>query len=171
VRNAGSAKISGAEQQLEWAPVQGLNLSLAATELDPKMSKDFCYDVDPATGQPLPATTCPVWDAVPKDTQLPTVPKFKGNATARYTFPVGGTMDGHVQASYAYQSKTNSTLSPYQNALIGSVDAGTLISALGWSAAPSQWICSRRTCWMSGPMSTASPSVRSSAARRPSSPG
>ena len=45
VRNAGTAHIKGAEQQLEWVPVQGLNLHLAATELDPKMSQATCYDV------------------------------------------------------------------------------------------------------------------------------
>ena len=55
VRNAGSARIKGAEQQIEWAPVQGLNVSLAATELDAKLTKDFCLDVDP-NGVPLPLT-------------------------------------------------------------------------------------------------------------------
>jgi iron complex outermembrane recepter protein len=136
VRNAGSAQIKGAEQQLEWAPVSGLNLTLAATELDPKLNKDFCYDVDPATGLPLAlgAGGCPVWDSVPSGTQLPTVPKFKGNATARYSFPLSGEMDGHVQAAYAYQSSTNSTLSPYQNNLIGTVAAyGTLDLLAGLS--------------------------------------
>jgi outer membrane receptor protein involved in Fe transport len=64
---------------------------------------------------------------VPSGTQLPTVPKFKGSATARYTFPMGASMDGHVQAAYAYQSETSSSLSPYQNNLLGSVAAyGTL---------------------------------------------
>ncbi len=129
IRNAGSARIKGAEQSLEWAPVIGLNLTLAATELDPKLNKDFCYDVDPATGQPLAlgAGGCPGYDSVPSGTQLPTVPKFKGNATARYSFPVSGDLDGHVQAAYAYQSSSTSTLSPYQNNLIGTVGAyGTL---------------------------------------------
>src|SRR5204862_380371 len=88
VRNAGAARIKGAEQQLEWAPAQGLSLSLGATELDPKLAKDFCLDVDPS-GQPQPLTTCPATDAAPADTQLPIVPKFKGNLTARYTFPMG----------------------------------------------------------------------------------
>jgi iron complex outermembrane recepter protein len=127
VRNAGSAQIKGAEQSLEWAPISGLSLSLAATELDPKMNKDFCYDVDTSTGQALPPATCPAYDIVPSGTQLPTVPKFKGDATARYSFPVSGDLDGHVQAAYSYQSSTNSTLAPYQNNLIGSVPAyGTL---------------------------------------------
>ena len=135
VRNAGSARIKGAEQQLEWAPTRGLDISLAATELDPKMSKDFCYDVDNTTGQPLPLASCPSWDAVPSGTQLPIVPKFKGDATVRYSFPLGANdLEGHAQAAYSYQSATNSTLSPFQNSLIGSVPAyGTLDLLLGLS--------------------------------------
>ena len=124
VRNAGSARIKGAEQQLEWTPMRGLNLSLGATELDAKLSKDFCIDVDPNTGGPLPIgpappAGCPFWDAVPSGTQLPIVPKFKTDATVRYSFPLGGDMEGHVQGSFAYQTATNSQLAPYQNALIG----------------------------------------------------
>ena len=128
VRNAGSARIKGAEQQLEWAPIKGLNLSLGATELDPKLSANFCYDVDPTSGQPLPASQCPSYDAVPDGTQLPVVPKFKGDATARYSFPLGSLdMQGYGQAAYSYTSSVNSVLSPYQNALIGSVPAYGLL--------------------------------------------
>jgi outer membrane receptor protein involved in Fe transport len=128
VRNAGSARIKGAEQEIEWLPTTGLNISLAATELDPKLSEPFCYDVDPTTGQPLPPASCPNYDSVPDGTQLPIVPKFKGDATVRYSFPLGGQdLQGHVQAAYSYQSATNSTLAPYQNNLIGGVPAYGLL--------------------------------------------
>ncbi len=128
VRNAGSARIKGAEQELEWAPTPGLNINLAATELDPKMSEAFCYDVDPTTGQPLPPGTCPSYDAVPNGTQLPVVPKFKGDATIRYAFPLGtADLSGYGQAAYSYTSSTNSSLSPYQNSLIGSVPSYGLL--------------------------------------------
>ncbi len=92
---------------------KGLNLHLAATELDPKMSENFCYDVNFATGQPLPPSQCPYYDAMPENTQLPIVPKFKGDATARYTFPLGGLdMQGYGQAAYSYTSSTNSSNCP-----------------------------------------------------------
>ncbi len=138
VRNAGSARIKGAEQQIEWAPAQGLNVSLAATELDAKLTKDFCLDVDP-NGVPLPLTgpnACIPPDSIPSGTQLPIVPKFKGDATVRYSFPLGG-YDGHVQAAYAYQSSTNSRLAPFENQLIGSLAAyGTLdlTAGVGWNS-------------------------------------
>jgi iron complex outermembrane recepter protein len=128
IRNAGTAHIKGAEQQLEWVPIQGLNLHLAATELDPKLSENFCYQVDFTTGQPLPPSTCPSYNEVPSGTQLPIVPKFKGDATARYTFPLGGAdLQGYGQAAYSYTSSTNSELSPYQNSLIGNVPAYGLL--------------------------------------------
>jgi iron complex outermembrane recepter protein len=135
IRNAGSARIKGAEQQLEWTPVRGLNFSLGATELDAKLSKDFCIDVDPVSGGPLPIgpappAGCPFWDAVPSGTQLPIVPKFKTNATARYSFPMGGDMEGHVQGSFSYQTATNSQLAPYQNALIGEQSAYGVLDVL-----------------------------------------
>jgi outer membrane receptor protein involved in Fe transport len=138
VRNAGAARIKGAEQELEWAPVTGLNLHLAATELDPKMTQDFCYDVDPATGLPYPQATCPAADFTPSGTQLPIVPKFKANATARYSFPVGShDMTGYGQAAYSYTSQTRSELSPIQNdQMVGSVPAyGILDLALGLNRA------------------------------------
>jgi iron complex outermembrane recepter protein len=106
-------------------------LSLAATELDPKMSQPFCYDVDATTGQPLPPATCPSYDVVPEGTQLPIVPKFKGDATARYTFPLGSAdLQGYGQAAYSYTSSTNSNLAPYQSSLIGNVPAYGLLDLM-----------------------------------------
>ena len=118
VRNAGAARIKGAEQEIEWAVTPGFTLTAAATELDPKMSQDFCLDSNPATGVPFPLSTCPAWDSVPSGTQLPTVAKFKGNMTARYTFPLGSG-DMHLQGAYVYQSSSHSDLSPAANTLIG----------------------------------------------------
>jgi outer membrane receptor protein involved in Fe transport len=122
IRNAGSARIKGAEQELEWAVSPGFTLSVAATELDPKLNKDFCLDTDPATGTPFPLSTCPAWDAVPSGTQLPTTPKFKGNVTARYTFAIREAQ-AHLQGAYVYQGSSNSQLAPAADALIGTQPA------------------------------------------------
>src|SRR2546430_7676846 len=49
-----------------------------------------------------PLTTCPATDAAPADTQLPIVPKFKGNLTARYTDRKSTRLNSsHSQISYA----------------------------------------------------------------------
>ncbi len=131
VRNAGAARIKGAEQQLEWAAAQGLSISVSATELDAKLTEPFCYDVDLTTGQPLPPATCPSYDSVPNGTQLPVVPKFKGDATVRYTFPLStADMQGYGQAAYSYTGSATSALAPYQNNLIGSVAAYGLLDLM-----------------------------------------
>src|SRR5262249_62162599 len=105
VRNAGAARIKGAEQQLEWTPVSGLDITLGATELDAKLTKDFCLDVD-ATGQPLPAGLCPATDAAPAGTSLPGGPTFKGNVTTRYTWSLADDVTAHLQGDVAYQTST-----------------------------------------------------------------
>jgi iron complex outermembrane receptor protein len=122
IRNAGAARIKGAEQEIEWAPVQGLTISAGATELDPKLTKDFCYDTDTTTGQPFPLSRCAPYNSVPSGTQLPTTPKFKGNMTARYTFDIGEAQ-AHLQGAYVYQGSSNSQLAPAANALIGTQPA------------------------------------------------
>jgi outer membrane receptor protein involved in Fe transport len=131
IRNAGAARIKGAEQELDWAAAPGLSIHLAATELDAKLTEPFCYDVDYNTGQPLPPATCPAYDSVPNGTQLPVVPKFKGDARVRYTFPLGSNdLQGYGQAAYSYTGEATSALAPYQNALIGNVPAYGLLDLM-----------------------------------------
>src|SRR2546430_8411794 len=77
-----------------------------------------------------PLTTCPATDAAPSDTQLPIVPKFKGNLTARYTFPMGGQLEAHVQGAFDYQSSTRSELVPYDNLLVGTQPGYGLLDVL-----------------------------------------
>jgi iron complex outermembrane recepter protein len=68
---------------------------------------------------------------VPHGTQLPIVPKFKGNATVRYSFTLGTRdMQGYAQGAYSYTSSSNSTLAPYQNNLLGSVPAYGLLDLM-----------------------------------------
>ncbi len=129
VRNAGAARIKGAEEQLEWTPVQGLDITLGATELDAKLTQDFCLDVD-ASGQPLPLALCPASDAAPAGTSLPIVPSFKGNVTARYTWSLANDISAHVQGDLAYQSATRAELVPFDNSLVGDQSAYGVLDLL-----------------------------------------
>jgi iron complex outermembrane receptor protein len=126
VRNAGAARIKGVEAELNWLPMTGLSLTAGATLLDAKLTQDFCINTD-ANGVPLPLGSgpndCIPQNAAPKGTPLPVTPKFKGNITARYTFPLTGEFDGHVQGAYVYQDKSTSQLAPVWSALIGNQDA------------------------------------------------
>ena len=117
VRNAGAARIRGLEASLDWLPLTGLTVTAGGTFLDAKLTEDFCISTD-TNGVPLPLSECPLQNAVPSGTRLPTTPKFKGNLTARYTFPVG-TLVGHVQGALTYQSDSTPALPPAWTDLLG----------------------------------------------------
>ncbi|HKE97269.1 MAG TPA: TonB-dependent receptor [Povalibacter sp.] len=130
VTNAGGARIKGIEADVEWAATDHLILSGGLTVLDAKLTQDFCQELDADTGVPLPADQCladpdspnPLSPFAPKGTKLPVVPDFKGNVTARYSFPVG-TADAFVQGSFVYQDGTNPALLPDDNTVLGTNDA------------------------------------------------
>lgn len=113
IHNAGNARIYGAEGDFVWQPVDGLSISGAGTYIDAHLTTDYC---GPVIGNVI-ITQCPgpvdPWGPnSPKGTTLPE-PKFKGNMTARYEFPLGGLMDGllaHVQGGFVYQSSSYSDL-------------------------------------------------------------
>ena len=84
IANAGQAQIKGLETDLEFAATDQLTLSGGFSYLDAKLTQTFA-----APGDSLYA---------PSGTQLPVTPKFKGNVTARYTFPIGS-YDASVQGS------------------------------------------------------------------------
>jgi iron complex outermembrane recepter protein len=81
--------------------------------LDAKLTQDFvgnpaiCTDPDPDVNQHCPYNGLPLTyeQFAPKGTALPIVPKFKGNLTARYEFPISGDMMGYGQISELYVSQ------------------------------------------------------------------
>jgi outer membrane receptor protein involved in Fe transport len=119
VRNAGAARIKGVEGSIDWLPMRGLTINAGATFLDAKLTQDFCLGNDPTTGAFLPLSECPLQYAVPSGTRLPVTPRFKGNLTARYSFPLVGDAVGHVQGALTYQSDSNPALAPAWNDLLG----------------------------------------------------
>lgn len=130
VTNAGGARIKGIETDIEWAATQSLLVSAGMSFLDAKLTQDFCQELDEITGQPLAAAQClpdpeaPVEMSpfAPDGTDLPVVPKFKGNVTARYSFDIGS-FDAYLQGSYIYQDQTNPSLLPDENRIMGINDA------------------------------------------------
>jgi iron complex outermembrane receptor protein len=129
VKNASDAQIKGIEADLQWAPVDGLTLYGGISLIDPKLTKDFCRQLTPdgaelpppgSTGDP--DTECNVIDFAGKGTRLPTSPKFKGNLTARYEFPMAG-LDAYVQGSLMHQSSAPSALIPADNDYLRTQDA------------------------------------------------
>jgi len=100
--NAGDAKSTGVELELNWQATEHLNLSASGTVLfKDETTTTFCQP-DRTTG--LVPATCS-GDAVgsPVGTQMPGIPRNKANATARYQFEIGQ-LNSFVQGTFAYQS-------------------------------------------------------------------
>jgi iron complex outermembrane receptor protein len=120
--NAGDARIYGIESDIA-ARFGGLTLSAAATYVDAQLTTDFCQ-VDPVTKNIVCVPGTP--PAASAGTRLPIMPKFKGNATARYEMPLG-TATGFIQGSIQHQGGTRSFLTDADFAAVGSTKAFTTV--------------------------------------------
>ena len=136
IRNAGIARIRGVEADFTYA-ANGLTLSLSGSYNDAKIRRDFCaiavsdfdctIDVDlNGNGMIDPGTNEENTTLAPSGSRLPVTAKFKGNALARYEFPLGS-WDAHIQGALAHIGKRRSDLRPFQNALKGNFDAYTTV--------------------------------------------
>jgi outer membrane receptor protein involved in Fe transport len=129
VQNGRNANINGIETDFNYIQ-GGLSLTLSAAYTHAKTSGNICHAalvVDPSPDcSGLDSRGRPDFIVVPSGTRLPITPRFKGAATARYTWPMwsGHT---HVQGVLAYQGSAPSDLDPAQNELIGKIKASTLV--------------------------------------------
>ena len=112
--NAGDARIYGVEGDIS-ARFGGLTLSASGTYVDAQLTTDFCQ-VDPVTRNIVCVPGNP--PAAAKGTRLPVQPHFKGNATARYEFPVSNAT-GFFQGAVFYQGGTRSFLTDADFAAVG----------------------------------------------------
>jgi len=103
ITNAGSARIKGVETNIDYLVMPGLTLSGGFSWLDAKLTETFCGDPTICAAPGFDPATYETY--APKGTALPIVPKFKGNLTARYEFPIVGDMMGYAQASELYVSQ------------------------------------------------------------------
>lgn len=124
IRNAGAARIYGAEVDMGYRK-GGLTLNAGGSYNDAKITKDFCQFANSAFDCTLPG---PEGDdnalLAQAGTRLPITASFKGNALARYEFPLGN-WQGHIQGSVNYIGKRRSDLRDAENAIKGEFDAYT----------------------------------------------
>lgn len=125
VTNAGGARITGVETDIEWAATESLLISGGLSYLDAKLRGDFCELVGPSG--PLPFDQCFAPDpyggadilrGARDGTELPVVPEYKGNLTGRYRFQVGS-LDAFAQAAVAFQSDTRAALTTFDEGILG----------------------------------------------------
>ena len=131
IQNGRNARVNGIESDINYF-AGGLSLTASAAYTDAKTKGNICHVAIPID----PAPDCSGFDAhkpprpdfivTPSGTRLPITPKFKGTATARYSWPVW-TGKAHVQGVIAYQGSAPSDLDPAQNALIGKLKSSTLV--------------------------------------------
>jgi outer membrane receptor protein involved in Fe transport len=123
VTNAGGARIKGVEADLNWAVTANLQLGASLTRLEPKLTQDFCKDLEPGTSTPLSRADCDPTRFAASGTRLPTTPKFKGNLIARFTIPMATDSELQLQGAYVYQSSSTSALVPDEAQLLGAQPA------------------------------------------------
>ncbi|HEY0314533.1 MAG TPA: TonB-dependent receptor [Allosphingosinicella sp.] len=122
IHNAPSARIKGAELDINWHPVQGLSFLGSAAYTDAKLLKNVCAVDDPTftcsgAGNSISA---------PAGTRLPVTPKFKASGTARYEFPLATDVKAHVQSVVVHQSSSSADLRTGPAALLGRLKAYTM---------------------------------------------
>jgi outer membrane receptor protein involved in Fe transport len=127
IQNGPSAKVYGVETSADWQATPDLVISGSAAYIDAKSDKFCGADASGAFIQ-----NCADADAVILGgAQMPYTPKFKGNVTARYTFPILS-WDGHVQATGSYQTKSQAGLRQADIPLLGEMPGyGTMDLAIG----------------------------------------
>jgi len=127
VRNAGDARIWGVESDIFIRASEGLTFNAGFSYNDAQTTKDFCLIANAQFDCALPG---PEEEEnallAPSGTRLPVSAKFKGNAFARYEFPVGG-LEAHLQGGLVYEGKRTSDLRLYERALVGSLPSYTTV--------------------------------------------
>ncbi|MBB6426572.1 TonB-dependent receptor [Sphingopyxis sp. JAI128] len=138
IRSAGIARIRGIELDLGYR-AGGFSLNLGGSYNDATIRRDFCAIANPqfdCTIDP-PGQTNDL--LAPSGSRLPVTPKFKGNAVARYEWPMGD-LDAHVQFAVNHVGKRRSDIRTFENGIVGNFKAYTTadvsvgVKGEGWSA-------------------------------------
>ncbi|MEO6198633.1 MAG: TonB-dependent receptor [Sphingomicrobium sp.] len=106
IHNGRDATINGIETDVNYV-AGGLTLNAAAAFTDAKTKGNICAAFDDTTSD---CTGGPDFISAPSGTRLPVTPRFKGSATARYSWPAWGNVKAHVQGGIAHQSSAPATL-------------------------------------------------------------
>ena len=122
--NAGNARTEGIESDLSWLATDNLNLSISGTFVDAKTTSDFCKPtpLGAVIGNQLNCNVTGMEAAA--GTQMPSTPKIKADATARYKFNVGA-YESFVQGSAVHESSRTNSLEVPHNLIIGDTPAYT----------------------------------------------
>jgi iron complex outermembrane recepter protein len=128
IANAGNAEVKGIESDLEWAVTRSFTLSGSATLLNAHLTQTYCSP--PSSGPNTCLDADPAAEGneqyAPEGTRLPVTPRFKGNITGRYNFPVLSN-SGYVQGSVEYVGSRTADLRQLASQEFGVEPAYTIV--------------------------------------------
>jgi len=104
LENVPKSRVFGAEVELTARPVEGLNISAAATYLNAKINGDY-FTVN-AQGEPADNIFT---GGNFRGSRLPYTPRLSIVSDAQYQWPINGSIDAFVGGSVTYNSKTQTT--------------------------------------------------------------
>jgi outer membrane receptor protein involved in Fe transport len=128
IRNAGDARIRGAEADLFLRLAPGLTWSTGASYNDAELRNDFCLIANDAFDCTLPGPGGEENALLAESgARLPITAKWKMSSRARYEWQLSSAMKAHVQAAVSYEGKRRADLRDIENAIIGNLDAYTIV--------------------------------------------
>lgn len=128
VRNAGIARIRGIEADVGYRQ-GGFTFNAGLSYNKAEIRRDFCKIANAAFDCTLPGTDArPNALLAPSGSRLPVTPELKGNAVARYEFPVND-WTGHVQLAGNHTGGRHSDLRTTENAIKGNLKSYTTLDA------------------------------------------
>lgn len=114
IANAGQARIIGVESDILWRASDNFTLTAGGSYNDAQLTQPYCKD----------PTDCAHTLQAPVGQQLPITPRFKGNATGRYTWNMWG-MDAHFQTAIVYNGSAWPDLRTFDRSVEGKMSAYT----------------------------------------------
>jgi outer membrane receptor protein involved in Fe transport len=128
IHNGPNARIRGIEADINVRATEGLTITAAASYTNAKTRNNLCAIDDPTFTCTDPGNSI----SAPAGTRLPVTPKFNGNATMRYAFPVGsGEM--HLQSVVAHRGSASADIRVAQATELGRIRGSTTVDfAVGY---------------------------------------
>src|SRR2546430_7311763 len=99
IENGASARVTGLESSIEWAPTRKFLGSLNFQWINPYLTQPLCSHGPPCPGtNPIDNLPSYVW--APEGTHLPITPDFKGSVVARFNLNPIGKWEPYIQGNW-----------------------------------------------------------------------
>ncbi len=122
IHNGPNARIRGIEADINIRPTAGLTITAAASYTDAKTRNNLCAIDDPTYTCTDPGNSI----SAPAGTRLPVTPRFNGNTTVRYAFPVGSG-EAHLQSVIAHRSSATADIRVAEAGQLGRIAGSTTV--------------------------------------------